>query len=123
MLSLKQLLLPSEEDSGAGPPPEGGGVPGGGPLSPTQTQDIREELLGLEETIKQLEVVAGRWEGVRGGADSVRAPLMDDSPTRRWRRSFVACDSPCLSWERTLSPSLAAPEAPYLRQVSGELGG
>ncbi|XP_036201989.1 rho guanine nucleotide exchange factor 1 isoform X5 [Myotis myotis] len=57
VLSLKQLLLPSEEDSGAGPPPEGGGVPGGGPLSPTQTQDIREELLGLEETIKQLEEV------------------------------------------------------------------
>ncbi|XP_036263962.1 rho guanine nucleotide exchange factor 1 isoform X4 [Pipistrellus kuhlii] len=57
VLSLKQLLLPAEEDSGAGPPPEGGGVPGGGPLSPAQTQDIREELLGLEETIKQLEEV------------------------------------------------------------------
>lgn len=57
VLSLKQLLLPAEEDSGAGPPPEGGGVPGGGPLSPAQTQDVREELLGLEETIKQLEEV------------------------------------------------------------------
>lgn len=73
MLSLKQLLLPAEEDSGAGPPPEGGGVPGGGPLSPAQTLDIREELLGLEETIKQLEVVAGRGMGCRG-AGSVRAP-------------------------------------------------
>ncbi|XP_016064752.1 PREDICTED: rho guanine nucleotide exchange factor 1 [Miniopterus natalensis] len=57
VLSLKQLLLPSEEDSGAGPPPEGDGVPGGSPLSPTQTQEIREELLGLEDTIKQLEEV------------------------------------------------------------------
>ncbi|KAF6076617.1 Rho guanine nucleotide exchange factor 1 [Phyllostomus discolor] len=57
VLSLKQLLVPSEEDSGAGPPPEGDGVPGGGPRSPTQTQEIREELLSLEETIKQLEEV------------------------------------------------------------------
>lgn len=66
MLSLKQLLV-SEEDSGAGPPLQGDGVPGGGPLSFTQTQEIREELLSLEETIKQMEVwpVArrvGRWE-------------------------------------------------------------
>lgn len=61
MLTLKQLLLPSEEDSGAGPPLEGDGVPGGGPSSPTQQhQEIREELLSLEETIKQLEVV---WPG------------------------------------------------------------
>ncbi|KAF0878910.1 ARHG1 factor, partial [Crocuta crocuta] len=55
VLSLKQLLIPSEEDSGAGPPREGDGVPGGGPLSPTQTQEIQEKLLSLEETIKQLE--------------------------------------------------------------------
>ncbi|XP_045694193.1 rho guanine nucleotide exchange factor 1 isoform X4 [Phyllostomus hastatus] len=57
VLSLKQLLVPSEEDSGAGPPPEGDGVPGGGPQSPTQAQEIQEELLSLEETIKQLEEV------------------------------------------------------------------
>ncbi|XP_049477698.1 rho guanine nucleotide exchange factor 1 isoform X3 [Panthera uncia] len=59
VLSLKQLLFPSEEDSGAGPPREGDGVPGGGPPSPTQTQtqDIQEKLLSLEETIKQLEEV------------------------------------------------------------------
>ncbi|XP_077624288.1 rho guanine nucleotide exchange factor 1 isoform X3 [Crocuta crocuta] len=57
VLSLKQLLIPSEEDSGAGPPREGDGVPGGGPLSPTQTQEIQEKLLSLEETIKQLEEV------------------------------------------------------------------
>ncbi|XP_072823068.1 rho guanine nucleotide exchange factor 1 isoform X2 [Vicugna pacos] len=57
VLSLKQLLSLSEEDSGAGPPLEGDGVPGGGPLSPAQTQDIRELLLSLEETIKQLEEV------------------------------------------------------------------
>lgn len=48
---------------------------------------------------------------------------MGDSPTRRWRRSFVACASPCPSWERTLSPSPAVPEAPCPRQVSGEPGG
>lgn len=68
VLSLKQLLFPSEEDSGAGPPREGDGVPGGGPPSPTQTQtqEIQEKLLSLEETIKQLEVVA--WgEGQSGG--------------------------------------------------------
>ncbi|XP_022441235.1 rho guanine nucleotide exchange factor 1 isoform X7 [Delphinapterus leucas] len=57
VLSLKQLLLPSEEDSGVGPPLEGDGVPGGGPPSPAQPQEIREELLSLEETIKQLEEV------------------------------------------------------------------
>nr|XP_060507287.1 rho guanine nucleotide exchange factor 1 isoform X4 [Panthera onca] len=57
VLSLKQLLFPSEEDSGAGPPREGDGVPGGGPPSPTQTQDIQEKLLSLEETVKQLEEV------------------------------------------------------------------
>ncbi|XP_045298094.1 rho guanine nucleotide exchange factor 1 isoform X4 [Leopardus geoffroyi] len=59
VLSLKQLLFPSEEDSGAGPPREGDGVPGGGPPSPTQTQtqEIQEKLLSLEETIKQLEEV------------------------------------------------------------------
>ncbi|XP_057568720.1 rho guanine nucleotide exchange factor 1 [Hippopotamus amphibius kiboko] len=57
VLSLKRLLLPSEEDRGVGPPLEGDGVPGGGPPSPAQPQEIREELLSLEETIKQLEEV------------------------------------------------------------------
>lgn len=68
MLSLKQLLFPSEEDSGAGPSREGDGVPGGGSQSQDQTQEIREKLLSLEETMKQLEVApwgeeqgAGRW--------------------------------------------------------------
>ncbi|KAM6154908.1 rho guanine nucleotide exchange factor 1 isoform 1-T1 [Erethizon dorsatum] len=55
VLSLKQLLLPTEEDSGAGPPHDGDGVPGGGPLGPAQTQEIQENLLSLEEAIKQLE--------------------------------------------------------------------
>ncbi|XP_008069225.1 rho guanine nucleotide exchange factor 1 [Carlito syrichta] len=54
VLSLKQLLFPVEEDSG-GPPRDGEGVPGGGPLSPAQTQEIQENLLGLEEIIRQLE--------------------------------------------------------------------
>uniref|UniRef100_A0A8C6W311 Rho guanine nucleotide exchange factor 1 n=1 Tax=Nannospalax galili TaxID=1026970 RepID=A0A8C6W311_NANGA len=55
VLSLKQLLLPTEEDSGAGPPQDGDGVPGGGPLSPARAQEIQENLFSLEETIKQLE--------------------------------------------------------------------
>ncbi|XP_019484620.1 PREDICTED: rho guanine nucleotide exchange factor 1 isoform X4 [Hipposideros armiger] len=57
VLSLKQLLCLSEEDSGAGPPLQEDGVPGGGPLRPTQTQEVQMELLSLEETIKQLEEV------------------------------------------------------------------
>lgn len=57
VLSLKQLLFPSEEDSGAGPSREGDGVPGGGSQSQDQTQEIREKLLSLEETMKQLEEV------------------------------------------------------------------
>uniref|UniRef100_A0A8C7CF14 Rho guanine nucleotide exchange factor 1 n=1 Tax=Neovison vison TaxID=452646 RepID=A0A8C7CF14_NEOVI len=61
VLSLKQLLFPSEEDSGAGPPREGDGVPGGASQSQDRTQDqtqeIREKLLSLEETMKQLEEV------------------------------------------------------------------
>lgn len=62
VLSLKQLLFPLEEDSRTGPPLEGDGVPGGSPLSPAQIQEIREELLNLEETIKHLEVMApGSW--------------------------------------------------------------
>ncbi|XP_010379062.1 rho guanine nucleotide exchange factor 1 isoform X2 [Rhinopithecus roxellana] len=55
VLSLKQLLFPAEEDNGAGPPRDGDGVPGGGALSPARTQEIQENLLSLEETMKQLE--------------------------------------------------------------------
>lgn len=55
VLNLKQLLCPAEGDSGAGPPREEEGGPGGGPLSPPQTQDIQEKLLSLEETLRQLE--------------------------------------------------------------------
>ncbi|XP_012888116.1 PREDICTED: rho guanine nucleotide exchange factor 1 isoform X1 [Dipodomys ordii] len=55
VLALKQLLLPAEEDRGAGPPGEGDGVPGGGPLGPAQTQEVQEHLLSLEEALKQLE--------------------------------------------------------------------
>ncbi|XP_023560218.1 rho guanine nucleotide exchange factor 1 isoform X1 [Octodon degus] len=55
VLSLKQLLLPTEEDSGAGPPCDRDGVPGGDPLGPAQTQEVQENLLSLEEAIKQLE--------------------------------------------------------------------
>ncbi|XP_071460244.1 rho guanine nucleotide exchange factor 1 isoform X3 [Marmota flaviventris] len=55
VLSLKQLLFPAEEDNGAGPPRNGDEVPGGSPLGPAQTQEIQENLLSLEEAIKQLE--------------------------------------------------------------------
>lgn len=81
MLSLKQLLLPTEEDSGAGPPHDGDGVPGGGPLGPAQTQEIQENLLSLEEAIKQLEVWLG--EGALGTLREGRTSLTDDPlPTR-----------------------------------------
>ncbi|XP_057610430.1 rho guanine nucleotide exchange factor 1 isoform X2 [Chionomys nivalis] len=52
VLSLKQLLLPAKEDGGLGPPQDGDGVPGGGPPGPAQ---IQENLLSLEEIVKQLE--------------------------------------------------------------------
>ncbi|XP_006142059.1 rho guanine nucleotide exchange factor 1 isoform X5 [Tupaia chinensis] len=55
VLSLKQLLFPAEEDSGAGPPRDGDGVPGEGPVSPAQTQEIQEHLHSLEGIMKQLE--------------------------------------------------------------------
>lgn len=59
VLSLKQLLLRPEEDSGAGPPQDGDGVPGGGPPGPAHTQEIEENLLSLEVAIRQLEVRSG----------------------------------------------------------------
>lgn len=55
VLSLKQILLSTEEDSGAGPPRDGDGVPGGGAPGPTHTQEVEEKLLSLEVVIKQLE--------------------------------------------------------------------
>lgn len=62
VLSLKQILLSTEEDSGAGPPRDGDGVPGGGAPGPTHTQEVEENLLSLEVVIKQLEVC---WPRVR----------------------------------------------------------
>lgn len=55
VLSLKQILLSTEEDSGAGPPRNGDGVPGGGAPGPTHTQEVEENLLSLEVVIRQLE--------------------------------------------------------------------
>ncbi|XP_068945027.1 rho guanine nucleotide exchange factor 1 isoform X4 [Petaurus breviceps papuanus] len=52
VLSLKQMLLPAEEENGPGPVPEGEGTPGA-----TQTQELRERLLNLEDTLKRLEEV------------------------------------------------------------------
>ncbi|XP_060042032.1 rho guanine nucleotide exchange factor 1 isoform X1 [Erinaceus europaeus] len=53
VLSLKLHMI--EEDNGAGPPQEGDGVPGGGPPSSTRMQEMQEDLLDLEETVKQME--------------------------------------------------------------------
>lgn len=55
--SLKQILLSTEEDSGAGPPrdADGDGVPGGGAPGPAHTQEIEENLLSLEVALRQLE--------------------------------------------------------------------
>lgn len=76
MLSLKQLLLPAEEDGGLGPPQDGDGVPGGGSPGPVQIQEIQENLLSLEEAVKQLEVSLwwGTWGSLRcdGKAPSSR---------------------------------------------------
>ncbi|XP_072463969.1 rho guanine nucleotide exchange factor 1 isoform X3 [Notamacropus eugenii] len=52
VLSLKQILLPAEEENGPGPTPESERVSGA-----AQTQELRERLLNLEETIKRLEEV------------------------------------------------------------------
>ncbi|XP_075392317.1 rho guanine nucleotide exchange factor 1 isoform X1 [Tenrec ecaudatus] len=55
VMSLKQLLLPAEDDSGVGQPQEGDRAPSGGPLSTVQAQEVQEKLLSLEETVKRLE--------------------------------------------------------------------
>ncbi|XP_074163108.1 rho guanine nucleotide exchange factor 1 isoform X6 [Sminthopsis crassicaudata] len=52
VLSLKQILLPAEEENGPGQGPESEGAPGA-----PQTQELRERLLNLEDTIKRLEEV------------------------------------------------------------------
>uniref|UniRef100_A0A4X2KJU2 Rho guanine nucleotide exchange factor 1 n=1 Tax=Vombatus ursinus TaxID=29139 RepID=A0A4X2KJU2_VOMUR len=52
VLSLKQILLPAEEENGPGPAPESEGAPGA-----AQTQEVRDRLLTLEDTIKRLEEV------------------------------------------------------------------
>uniref|UniRef100_A0A4X2KSC5 Rho guanine nucleotide exchange factor 1 n=1 Tax=Vombatus ursinus TaxID=29139 RepID=A0A4X2KSC5_VOMUR len=51
VLSLKQILLPAEEENGPGPAPESEGAPGA-----AQTQEVRDRLLTLEDTIKRLEL-------------------------------------------------------------------
>ncbi|KAL6083653.1 hypothetical protein STEG23_027644, partial [Scotinomys teguina] len=83
VLSLKRLLLPAEEDGGLGPPQDGNGVPGGGPSGPGQIQEIQENLLSLEEAVKQLEELEEEFCRLR--------PLLSQLGG-------------------TLSPTLAAPE-------------
>ncbi|XP_075845187.1 rho guanine nucleotide exchange factor 1 isoform X5 [Microtus pennsylvanicus] len=80
VLSLKQLLLPAKEDGGLGPPQDGDGVPGGGPPGLAQ---IQENLLSLEEIVKQLEELEEEFCRLR--------PLLSQL-------------------SGTLSPSLAVPE-------------
>lgn len=67
VLSLKQILLSTEEDSGAGPPRDGDGVPGGRAPGPVHTQEIEENLLSLEVAIRQLEVCLGAGGWARAG--------------------------------------------------------
>lgn len=83
VLSLKQILLSTEEDSGAGPPRDGDGVPGGGAPGPAHTQEVEENLLSLEVTIRQLEELEEEFCRLR--------PLLSQLGG-------------------TLSPNLAAPE-------------
>lgn len=83
VLSLKRLLLPAEEDGGLGPPQDGDEVPGGGPPGPAQIQEIQENLLSLEEAVKQLEELEEEFCRLR--------PLLSQLGG-------------------TLSPNLAAPE-------------
>ncbi|XP_006988152.1 rho guanine nucleotide exchange factor 1 isoform X3 [Peromyscus maniculatus bairdii] len=83
VLSLKRLLLPAEEDGGLGPPRDGDEVPGGGPPGPAQIQEIQENLLSLEEAVKQLEELEEEFCRLR--------PLLSQLGG-------------------TLSPNLAAPE-------------
>ncbi|XP_026642112.1 rho guanine nucleotide exchange factor 1 isoform X3 [Microtus ochrogaster] len=80
VLSLKQLLLPAKEDGGLGPPQDGDGVPGAGPPGLAQ---IQENLLSLEEIVKQLEELEEEFCRLR--------PLLSQL-------------------SGTLSPSLAVPE-------------
>ncbi|XP_029387886.1 rho guanine nucleotide exchange factor 1 isoform X4 [Mus pahari] len=88
VLSLKQILLSTEEDSGAGPPRDGDGVPGGGAPGPAHTQEahtqeVEENLLSLEVAIRQLEELEEEFCRLR--------PLLSQLGG-------------------TLSPNLAAPE-------------
>lgn len=83
VLSLKQILLSTEEDSGAGPPRDGDGVPGGRAPGPVHTQEIEENLLSLEVAIRQLEELEEEFCRLR--------PLLSQLGG-------------------TLSPNLAAPE-------------
>lgn len=84
VLSLKQILLRTEEDSGAGAPRDGDGVPGGGGApGPEHTQEIEENLLSLEVAIRQLEELEEEFCRLR--------PLLSQLGG-------------------TLSPNLAAPE-------------
>ncbi|EGW10462.1 Rho guanine nucleotide exchange factor 1 [Cricetulus griseus] len=95
VLSLKQLLLPAEEDGGLGPPQDGDGVPGGCSPGPVQIQEIQENLLSLEEAVKQLEELEEEFCRLR--------PLLSQLGG-------------------ALSPSLAAPRAPERSVQTGESG-
>lgn len=104
MLSLKQLLLPAEEDGGLGPPQDGDGVPGGGPPGSAQ---IQENLLSLEEVVKQLEVCLG--PGDLGQAAEGKAFLIY-GPLQELEEEFCRLRSLLSQLSGTLSPSLAVPE-------------
>lgn len=113
MLSLKQLLLPAKEDGGLGPPQDGDEVPGGGPPGLAQ---IQENLLSLEEIVKQLEVCLE--PGDLGQAAEGKAFLIC-GPLQELEEEFCRLRPLLSQLSGTLSPSLAVPERSVQTSESG----
>lgn len=87
VLSLKQILLSTEEESGAGAPRDGDGVPGGGGAPGREhTREIEENLLSLEAAIRQLEELEEEFCRLRpllsqlGGTLSPNLAVPEHSP-------------------------------------------
>ncbi|XP_028637121.1 rho guanine nucleotide exchange factor 1 isoform X3 [Grammomys surdaster] len=93
VLSLKQILLSTEEESGAGAPRDGDGVPGGGGAPGREhTREIEENLLSLEAAIRQLEELEEEFCRLRpllsqlGGTLSPNLAVPEHSPQTEKRR-------------------------------------
>lgn len=65
-----------------GPLQEGDGLPGGGSPAPTRTQEMQEDLLALEEIIKQIEVMA-EGRGLERRANLEGLPLTVMAPSNQ----------------------------------------